>query len=233
SGACDASITPVVGNPQAGQGNAFRVGVDGSVAPLAQATATLPQPDFPGINAAAAGAGEGFDPHFRPNVTDTFTLSLQRQMSQKFMVEVGYIGRIIKHEYQPININAVPYMMTLGGQQFQSAYANVEKGLGCATSFNACGTGNPVSIPNQPFFEAALANTGYCTPNAVGAASCTQTVIANEIDNFTSQSVWSLWSDLDQGGIAGGPGGTTIPGFNFARSMLNSPIYNAPCVGSE
>ncbi len=31
-------------------------------------------------------------------------------------VELGYIGRRITHEYQPININAVPYMMTKGGQ---------------------------------------------------------------------------------------------------------------------
>jgi hypothetical protein len=48
---------------------------------------------------------------------------------------VGYIGRRITHEYQPVNINAVPYMMTLGGQSFAKAYAAIEKGLGCATSF--------------------------------------------------------------------------------------------------
>src|SRR5260370_30704273 len=56
-----------------------------------------------------------------------------------------------------------------------------------------------------------------------------------------------MWSDLDRGGIAGGPvcsdaagcsnpNGTTVsqnqqttlPGFNFARSMLNSPIVGGP-----
>ena len=93
--------------------------------------------------------------------------------------ELGYIGRRIQHEYQPININAVPYMMTKGGQQFKNAYANVAVALGCAISTNACGanvpaplhgdgvTANPAygtyinSLPAQPFFTAAM-NPSYC-----------------------------------------------------------------------
>lgn len=31
-------------------------------------------------------------------------------------LEVGYIGRIISNEYMPINLNAVPYMMTKGAR---------------------------------------------------------------------------------------------------------------------
>jgi len=38
--------------------------------------------------------------------------------------------------------------------------------------------------------------------------------------NLTSQSVWSLWSDLDQGGGANA-------GFNFSCTMLNCPIAGA------
>ena len=41
------------------------------------------------------------------------------------LIEAGYIGRIIRNEYQLINIDAVPYMTTLGGQSFANAYANV------------------------------------------------------------------------------------------------------------
>jgi hypothetical protein len=37
-----------------------------------------------------------------------------------------------------------------------------------------------------------------------------------------------LWSDLDQGGIGGGAGGSTNPGFNFQRSMMNSAIIGGP-----
>ena len=92
---------------------------------LPQATPTLPQPDFPGYNAIAAGAGEGLDPHFRPNVIDSFDFTIQRQLSRRVTMELGYIGRRITHEYLPLDINAVPYMMTKGGQTFSNAYANV------------------------------------------------------------------------------------------------------------
>jgi hypothetical protein len=209
-------------------GNAFRVGTDGNNAPIPAASATLPQPTIPGVNSVAAGAGEALDPHFRPNVVDSFDFTIQRQLSSKVVLEVGYIGRRITHEYQPININAVPHMMTLGGQRFDKAYAAVETALGCATSFAACGAAiptntNPVlqkamqiayanSFTPQPFFESALAGTGYCG----GFASCTAAVVFNEQHNLATQSVWSLWSDLDNGG------------FNFPRTMLNTPIVGGP-----
>ncbi|HXE34866.1 MAG TPA: carboxypeptidase-like regulatory domain-containing protein [Verrucomicrobiae bacterium] len=215
--------------------NAFRVGTDGNNAPIPSAAATLPQLNFPGVNSVAAGAGEVLDPNFRPNVVDSFDLTLQRQLGNKFILELGYIGRRITHEYQPINLNAVPYMMTLGGQQFAKAYAAVETSLGCATSFAACGAnipqktlanGNPNpaytayfnAIPAQPFFEKALSGTGYCNESYAGVplTSCTAAAALNEVGNFTTQSVWNLWSDLDDGG------------FNFARSMMNTPIAGGP-----
>ena len=223
--------------------NAFRIGTDGLVAPLPAASATLPQPDFPGINDVGAGAGEALDPHFRPNVVDSFDLTVQRQLSNRVTMEFGFIGRIINHEYQPVNVNAVPYMMTLGGQRFDKAYAAVEVALGCAVSTANCdANGVPANLTPQPFFEAALAGTGYCK----GFSSCTQAVAVNEESNFASQNVWSLWSDLDQGGIGGGPtctaaagctnangthvnqgAQTTNAGFVFACTMLNCPI-NTP-----
>jgi hypothetical protein len=200
--------------------NAFRVGTDGNNAPIPAASPTLPQPTFPGINNAAAAAGEALDTKFRPNVVDSFDFTIQRQLSNKILLEVGYIGRRITHEYQPVNINAVPYMMTVGGQSFASAYAAVETAMGCATSYNACGAAGIPSVAAQPFFEAALSGTGYCT----GFADCTTAVVSKQFGNFANQRVWNLWSALDKGGIGGGPGGSTTPGFNFARSMLNSPI---------
>jgi hypothetical protein len=201
----------------------FRIGVDGNTAPIGAASPTLPQPIYPGFNDVAAAAGEGFDPNFRPNVIDSFDLTVQRQFGPKMLMEAGYIGRRINHEYQPININAVPTMMTMGGQTFAQAYATVETAMGCnaANALVNCGASVP-SIAPQPFFEAALAGTGYCS----GFSSCTAAVVNKELGNFGSQSVWSLWSDLDNGGIGGGPGGSTLPGWKFPRSMLNSPIYS-------
>jgi Carboxypeptidase regulatory-like domain len=205
--------------------NAFRIGTNGLTAPIPQASQTLPQPDFPGINAIAAGAGESLDPNFRPNVVDSFDLTIQRQLSHKMTLEFGYIGRRITHEYQPININAVPYMMTKGGQQFQHAYANVMTQLGCLGNVAACGANIPAQFladgvtPNpsynaffntltpQPFFEKGI-NPGFCA----GFSSCTAAVGAAEAGNFTNMQVWTLWSDLDNGA------------FNFPRSMMNTPV---------
>jgi hypothetical protein len=209
------------GTGSANPNTAFRVGVNGLVAPLQAATATLPQPLFPGVNDVAAGAGEALDPNFRPNVVDTFTLSFQRQLTSKVSMEIGYVGRIIGNEYFPINLNAVPYMMTKGGQTFAQAYANTVIGYCGGGNVKALGGGNCIgnaaAVAPQPFFEAALSGTGYCN----GFANCTQAVIANEgigangTGNLATASVWSLYSDLDSGG------------FNFPRSMMNTALPGA------
>jgi hypothetical protein len=216
----------VAGGPPPGCGgtgtmtlqNGFRVGPDGLTAPIPTPTATLPQPDYPGINNTGTAAASSLDPKFRPNVIDSFDLTVQHQISRRLSLEIGYIGRRITHEFQPMQMNTVPYMMTMGGQQFQNAYANVVlqycggvaglAGGGCAA--------NAAAVTPQPFFEAALKNspTGYCN----GFASCTAAVVAKEgsgkggTTNLNNAQVWSLWSDLDDGG------------FNFPRSMMNTPI---------
>ena len=224
----------ITGNGQcAGTGgstplNAFRIGTDGPTAPLPAPSATLPQPDFPGFNAIAAATGEALDRNFRPDESDQFDLTIQRQINSKTMIEVGYIGRLIRHEYQPININAVPYMMTLGGQSFSKAYAALEMQYCGGATGSVAGlagggcVGNMSAVTAQPFFETALAGTGYCN----GFANCTQAVAMKEgnagTGNLGSQNVWSMWSDLDQGDAT--CSGTQACGFNFARTMENSPI---------
>jgi len=200
-------------------GTSFRIGptsggFGGLVAPLPVASQTLPQPDIPGINAIAAGAGEGIDPNFRPSMNQQYDLTLQRQINKQMSIEVGYIGRHMTHEFQPIQINAVPYMMTLGGQRFDKAYGQMVLQY-CGGNAGMAGgncAGNLSAVTAQPFFETALAGTGYCK----GFANCTQAVASNEGNSGTGNigvaNVWSLWSDLDSGG------------FNFPRSMMNTAI---------
>src|SRR5579862_9676592 len=211
--------------------NAFRVGTDGLAAPLPTPSRTLVQPDYPGVNAIAAGAGEALDPNFRPNVVDSFDLTIQRQLAGKLTLEFGYIGRRVTHEYQPINVNAVPYMTTSGGQRFDKAYANLVlqycggmaglAGGNCAANLSA--------VTEQPFFAASL-SSAYCTTPVGGItpANCAQAVALNEgsgskgTGNLSSQNVWGLWSDLDNGGF----NPAVLP-----RSMMNTPL-NCP-TGAE
>jgi hypothetical protein len=229
-------VSPVTGDPNclspggasgSTPGSAFRIGptaanFDGLVAPLPPASKTLPQPDIPGVNDIAAGAGEGLDPNFRPSVSQQYDLTIQRQINSKMSVEFGYIGRHITHEFEPVQINAVPYMMTVGGQTFAKAYGQMvwqycggAKGLaggGCA--------GRLGDVTPQPFFETAL-NPSYCA----GYASCTAAVAdkegvgTNGSGSIAIANVWSIWSDLDKGS------------FKFPRSMMNTPL-NCP-TGTE
>jgi hypothetical protein len=196
-------------------------GFDGVTAPLPAATNTLPQPAFPGFNAVAAGPGTGIDPNFRPSMSHQFDFTVQRQLNNKFTMEVGYIGRILRHEFMPLQINSVPYMMTLGGQRFDKAYGQMVWQY-CGGNAGMAGgncAANLAAVTPQPFFENAL-NPAYCA----GFASCTQAVAAKEgagvpgnttikgAGNIQVANVWSLWSDLDGGA------------FNFPRSMLSTPI---------
>jgi hypothetical protein len=202
------------GSSRSSPANVFRIGSDGLTAPLPAASPTLPQPLYPGVNGIAAAAAAALDPNFRPNVIDSFTLTLARQLTNKLNLEVGYIGRLIHNEFVGVNLNAVPYMMTKGSQTFAKAYANSVLQYCGGVQGLAGGNcaGNAAAVQAQPFFEAALAGTGHCN----GFANCTQAVVANEgltgTGNLAIANVWSLYSDLDNGG------------FNFPRSMMNSPL---------
>ena len=221
--------------------NAFRVGsalsaTGGPTVPLvSNVSTTLPQPAYPGFNNTFSSDPEGLDPNFRANAIDSFDVTVQRQLSHRLNVEVGYIGRRITHEYQPVELNPVPYMMTLGGQQFKQAYANVlleycgglsgMAGGGCGGKSGP----NPGAVTPQPFFEKALKGTGYCN----GFSSCTAAVVANEgatgTGNLPNVQVWGIWSDLDSGAVGCPAGGCkvvdgNVGAFNFPRSLQSTPI---------
>jgi hypothetical protein len=189
---------------------AFRIGTDGNSAPLPTVSQTLAQPYLPGIGGnAAAGAGTVIDPNFKPARTENFNVSIQREFSSKLMLEVGYIGRLIRNEFQQVDLDAVPTMTTLNGQSFASAFAGVYTAM--------CGLG-PVcagntSAPVQPFFESALggANSAFCK----GFGSCTNAIVQSGTMNSQIQtnSVYDFWSTLNQ-----------TPGWALGRTMPSSPI---------
>ena len=167
----------------------FRIGTDGMTAPLPAPSQTLAQPFFMGYNGAiSAGDVNTLDPNYRPQRTDNVSISLQRELRSKMMLEVGYIGRILKNEMQELNLDGVPYMTTLNGQSFSQAYANVYNALvGSGTA--------PGSVAAQPFFENALGGKGtYCA----GYASCTAAVASKLTSTFKSTGVSDIWSALNK-----------------------------------
>ena len=206
---------------------AYRFGPDGTSPVLTNSTlpSKLAQPYHPGFDGPGVSIASPVDPSMRPNDVDTFNLSIQRQVNRKMLVEVGYIGRLIHHEYIMQNPNVIPYMMSLGGQSFASAYLAVEGAFGCTTSASLCAKSatptNSVSV--QPFFESALGGTGYCT----GYSSCTAAVVAKQASNFRAQNVFTLWQALDNN--LNGAGGT---GFNFGRSLMGTPTSSAQYGGA-
>jgi Carboxypeptidase regulatory-like domain len=235
---CKYDQSPITGTGTCTQTNftettAYRFGtVDGLAPALTNAPlpAKLAQPYHPGFDGPGVSIASPVDPTMRPNDVDTFNLSIQRQINRKMLIEVGYIGRLVHHEYIMENPNVIPYMMSLGGQSFQSAYLAVEGAFGCATSASLCsataakaGTKATSVNPNvspQPFFENALAGTGYCT----GYSSCTAAVVAKQASNFGAQNVFTIWQALDNN--------TGTNGFNFARSLMGTPTSNATYGGA-
>jgi hypothetical protein len=207
SGACLGSggVTPTT---------AFRIGKDGLTAPLPTISTTLPQPSYPGTNgSAAAGAASVLDPSFRPATTYNFNLSIQRELKQGMTFEVGYIGRIITHEWMQRDLDAVPTMMTLGGQSFANAFAQTYISM-CGLSPTCAGNN---TVPVQPFFEAALggANSAFCK----GFGSCTNAIVKNaNMNSFINQTqVFQFWSALSQS-----------PGWTLGRTLPSSQGTGIP-----
>ncbi|MDD5544445.1 MAG: carboxypeptidase-like regulatory domain-containing protein [Acidobacteriia bacterium] len=167
--------------------NVFRIGTDGLKAPLPAASATLPQPFFTGGTNPIAQDATMLDPNYKPERTDNFDFTVQRQLGSKVSLEFGYMGRIIRNVFQEINLDAVPYMTTLGGETFAQAYANLYLALNAGTAAAA--------VPVQPFFETALggASSPYCKP----FSSCSVAVATNQGSNILNTFAAQVWQALN------------------------------------
>lgn len=190
SGAC-------LGTSSATPATAFRIGVDGNTAPLPAIPQTLALPVEPGVNASSSPFNFFLDTAYKPGSTDEWDLSYQRQLTNRLILEVGYVGDVSRDLYQGLDFNTVPWFMKYGGQTFANAYDNV---------YSELATGAPVTP--QPFFEAALAGSQLCQ-NGSGAAVACGTAGANfpnytqaavnyvGASTFTQNYVSSIWLPLD------------------------------------
>ena len=186
-------VNPLMNQTCAGSGvatpaNAFRIGTDGLVAPLPGASATLPQPFYPGGAYPESVDSETLDPNFRPDRTDNFTFTLQRELNSHMHLEVGYIGKKIVNEYQSSNLDNVPINTTLGGQSFANAFGQLYEQL----IFNGVPAAN---VTAQPFFENVLGggSSAFCK----GYASCTAAVAGNYASLIKETAASDLWNKMD------------------------------------
>jgi hypothetical protein len=125
-------------------------------------------------------------------------------------LEVGYVGRILRNEYQAIDLSSVPFMTTLGGETFANAFTNLFNALcGQNTAVDKCANNPASSVPVQAFFESAFAMpanapgailqngnwvSNFCSTN--GATSCTTAVAANQGGNIKNANVFNTWALL-------------------------------------
>lgn len=216
---------------------AFRIGADGLTAPLPAASNTLPQPFFPSTldtNAtrfASAGGGSTLDPKFRPNVSDQIDFTLQRELiPHKLLLEVGYIGRRIRNEFQSYDLDGVPYMTTLGGQTFADAFKNLFLQMcGPVPTCAAPAASVLNAVTPQPFFEAVMGGpTSTFCRTAVGGvtpANCTAAVALSQSSNIRSTLVYSLWNALANS--TSWTLGRTLPSSNPPGGcVVGSPVCN-------
>ena len=184
---------------------AFRIGVDGLVAPLPTVSQNLPQPYLAGVNGnAAAATAWADDPALKPSHIDQFNLTIQRALTSNFRVEVGYIGMRSRDEQLALNLDAVPYMTTLNGQSFAQAFANTYLGVTSGQT-----------IQPQPFFEAAMG--GPASPYCTGFANCTAAVASKQRSNIQTTAVYNMWAALNA--APGWTLGRTMPSSNPAQAL--------------
>ncbi|HXN22199.1 MAG TPA: carboxypeptidase-like regulatory domain-containing protein [Candidatus Dormibacteraeota bacterium] len=211
---------------------AFRIGagqgLDGLAAPLPPAAQTLPQPFLPGTSGCSgagcvnttyfpkSGDASALDPSYRPSKVHSFDLTIQRELTSKISVEVGYVGRLISHELVDLDINAVPYMTTAAGQSFAEAYAALYTSV-CGLNGPTCANNNMSKTslgqlwlytgPAQPFFEQTMGgpSSAFCA----GFSSCTAALASprnpadqqkqnpkSQFSNLQVGAAYSLWTSL-------------------------------------
>src|SRR6266403_58239 len=178
--------------------NGFRLGVDGSTAPVPGA-ANAPIPLVPGSPFTAKSSG--FDPASPIPYSHNFSLDIQRSFAHGFLLDVGYIGRFARHVWQNVDAQAAdPFAKTPActagaagcrvatsgqtlAQAFNAVNAAVNAGINpylpknTTTCLTATSCVNP-AFPQQPFFENAPYGCPNCT-NAIAFADGGDTFFSN------------------------------------------------------
>lgn len=161
--------------PVNGQGQPFRVGVDGPV-PVPAPAQQIPVPYIPPSN-KGAGFILAFSPNYKVAHIHSFNFTYQREIPGNMIVEVGYLGRLSRNLETNLDLNAVPFFITdlskKSSQTFAQAFDLVATQLRQGV--------NPANVTPQPFFENSLA------PGA------TVFLTTNDASDFITENTDLLW----------------------------------------
>jgi hypothetical protein len=161
---------------------AFRIGVDGNNVPVPAPTAVPIPYVVSGSPSQPFGLfmQSGLDPFAVPAHHHTFDVTIQRELPGRTILEVGYIGRIMRNLPQDIAFNNTSYLMkdAASGQTYAQAFDAV------AVALRNGGANAAVTV--QPFFE-----------NQIGTANC----IARGFPNCTTLIARQDATDLINGSI--------------------------------
>jgi hypothetical protein len=117
-----------------------------------------------------------------------------------------------------INLDSVPYMTTLGGQTFASAYAAMYQQM----FFNGQSAAN---VTAQPFIESALGglSDSYCA----GFSSCTAALASKNTTLIKETAVSDLWTAMTK------TAGWTLGRTELAQAVPGNPLNIAQATSAD
>jgi hypothetical protein len=161
----------------------FRIGVDGNHINIPQLPPVSGGLIIPGVNSIFEGRDSRLDPHYKTGSSDSFDLTIQRELPGKMIMEIGYVGRKSRDLFGNIDLNAIPYMFTPKGvnqtfaQAFDKVAAQLQQGVKLA------------NLTPQPWFESVVGPGG--------------TVAAAKIDGgsaWAAHGAGAVWFELEAAG---------------------------------
>src|SRR5438132_10883187 len=215
--------------------NGFRVGVDGNTGPFPTVQQTLPIPAEPGINSPAGSNISFLDNNWRPGANDQITIGIQRELPDNIIVEAAWVGKWSKHLYQGIDLNDVPWMMTRGGQSFAKAYAALwaaDHGGTAASTQAFFENSLPAAYLNSTNSAINTYNTAHPTATLPLCTTLTCAVQTNEgggalgTGNIPTESVYSMWQDMDRSFTFGKALPNTLQGYNSMLANTTAGFSN-------
>jgi Carboxypeptidase regulatory-like domain len=177
----------------------------------------------------------GLDSKIKTPYSESFDLSVQRQIPAGFTVETSYVGRLGRHLLQSLDMaEPVDYVDPMGGGDYYAAGSKLSALVdsnGGNYGVNASGTGSVVNVPAIPYFENVfpfMAGVDY------PGESATQAIYNNEWAPYRAQyGATTSLSDIDFYCYYGCPAGWQSHFWQdqfsslYALSSIGMSYYNA------